>query len=55
MATRKDQPQAIVLDVLVVPLIGIAGVGFKLLGEFLQRRIMPSASSYAVDGLETSG
>ena len=40
---------------LVIPLIGIAGAGFELLGEFLQRRIMPSAPSYAVDGFETSG
>lgn len=55
MAAGKDQPQAIVLDALVVPLIRIAGAGFELFGEFLQRRIMPSTPSYAVDGLETSG
>src|SRR2546425_2941639 len=55
MAAGEDQPQPIVLDALLVPGGGVAGVGIQSAGELRQRCVEPGAPAHAVDGLEAAG
>ncbi len=55
VAAGEDQPQAVVFDVLALPLRGLVRVGVEPLGEIPQRRVEPGAPAQAVDGLEAAG
>src|SRR5262245_9562930 len=55
MAAGEDQAEPVVLDALVLPLLGVTGRGFQLLGKLRHRLIVPSAPAHAVDGFEATG
>ncbi len=54
MAAREDEPQAIVLDVLVEHGREVLGLGRQLLGQLVVERTRAPAHADAVDGLEAA-
>src|SRR6185312_3226434 len=55
MATSENQPQSIILDVLILLFHWIARRRFDLLGELPQGRIVTDTPPHAVDRLEAAG
>src|SRR5262249_53311881 len=54
VAAGEDQPQPVVLDILVLLLGGLSGVGLDLADQLVLRGIEAGAAAGAVDGLEAA-